>query len=73
MKDEPVLTIITGFVTATIGLLAAFGLDFTTEQVTAIAAFVAAAYTMAILIRSKVTPVRSREDVAAVIESSRRR
>lgn len=60
MKNEPVLTTLTGFVVATIGLLAAFGLDFTTEQTGAIVAFVAALYAVGMLIRSKVTPVGRR-------------
>lgn len=74
MKSEPVLTVITAFVAATLGLLAAFGLDFTAEQTAAIVGWVAAAYGVALLIRSRVSPVRSRAEVkAAVLESSQRR
>lgn len=57
MRTEPVLTILTGLVTATLALLAAFGLDFTAEQSGAIGAFVVALYGAAMWIRSKVRPV----------------
>lgn len=56
MKNEPVLTAATGLVTAGIGLLAAFGVDFTAEQTAAVGGFVAAVYAVALLVRSKVTP-----------------
>lgn len=56
MRNEPVLTIITGLVGATIALLAAFGLDFTAEQTAAIVGWVAAVYAAAVLMRSKVRP-----------------
>lgn len=60
MSGEPVLTVITAFVAATIGVLAAFGLDFTAAQVGAITGWVAAAYGGALLIRSRVRPVAAR-------------
>jgi hypothetical protein len=56
MKNEPVLTAATGLVTAGVALLAAFGVEFTTEQTAAIGGFVAAVYAVALLVRSKVSP-----------------
>lgn len=56
VKNEPVLTGITALVTSTIGLLVAFGLDFTDEQTGAVVAFVAAAYGIGALVRQLVTP-----------------
>ena len=58
MTTEPVLVATTGFVTAGLGLLVAFGVDFTTTQTTAIGAFVVAVYGVAALVRSHVTPTR---------------
>lgn len=56
MSTEPVLSIITAVVVASIVLLVAFGVHVTDEQKTAIVAFVVALYGAAALIRSKVTP-----------------
>jgi hypothetical protein len=58
VKGEPVLTVITALVVATVALLAAFGLDFTQAQTAAIVGWVAAVYGAAVLIRSRVSPVR---------------
>lgn len=54
VRNNPVL--VTGFVSALITLLAAFGLNLSAEQVAAIGAFVTAA--LAFVARAKVTPVR---------------
>lgn len=72
MRSEPVLTVISGLVMASLALLAAFGLDFTTEQIGAIGTFVAALYAAALLIRAKVSPVSDRETVKARVKKSRR-
>lgn len=70
MKNEPVLTVVTGLVVATLALLAAFGLEFTSEQVAAIVGWIAAVYAAAVLIRSRVSPVPAAKDArAAVLES----
>lgn len=53
---EPLLTAITALLVATIALLIAFGVDISTEQATAIGAFVVALYGVAAYVRSKVTP-----------------
>lgn len=53
---EPVLTAITGLVSAAIALLVAFGVTITATQTAAIVGFVAAAYAVALLVRSAVTP-----------------
>ncbi len=58
IADNPVLTGITALVTAGIGLLVAFGVEFTAEQTAAIAGFVGATYAVAVLVRSKVKPTR---------------
>lgn len=58
MKNEPVLTVVTGLVVASLALLAAFGVDTTDEQKAAIVGFIAALYAAATLIRSKVSPER---------------
>lgn len=58
MSNEPVLTAITALVVAAFGVLVAFGVDFTPEQVAASVAFVAAVYGVGVLVRSKVTPNR---------------
>lgn len=60
MRGEPVLTAITGLVAAGVALLVAFGVDFTSAQTAAVTGFVAAAYAVAVLVRSKVTPVKRR-------------
>lgn len=54
LRNEPVL--VTGFVTAVLGLLVAFGLELSDEQIGAILAVVGAA--LAIVARQKVTPNR---------------
>lgn len=56
MKNEPVLTAVTGLVAAALALLIAFGVEFTTEQTTAILGFVAAVYAVAVIVRARVTP-----------------
>lgn len=61
MSNEPVLTAITGLVAAALALLVAFGVDFTTEQTAAILAFVAAVYAVAVLVRSKVRPLKRKK------------
>lgn len=58
MKSEPVLAGITAFVAATLTLLVAFNVTISEEQIGAIIGFVAAAYAVALLVRSKVTPTR---------------
>ncbi|MBA3298245.1 MAG: hypothetical protein H0U19_15065 [Acidobacteria bacterium] len=58
IANNPVLAGITALVTAGVGLLAAFGVDFTAEQTAAVVAFVAATYAVAVLVRSQVTPTR---------------
>lgn len=60
MTGEPVLTAITGLVAAAIGLLVAFGVAFTAAQTGAVVGFVVAVYAVAVLVRSKVTPVKPR-------------
>jgi len=54
VRREPVL--ITGFLQAVLGLLLAFGIDLSTEQIGAIMALTAAG--LAFVARRKVTPVR---------------
>lgn len=54
LRNEPVL--VTGFVTAVIGLLVAFGLELSDEQVGAILALVGSV--LAIVARKRVTPNR---------------
>lgn len=54
LRDEPVL--VTALVTAVLGLLVAFGLELTDEQVGSILAVVGAL--LAIVARRKVTPNR---------------
>lgn len=58
IRREPVLTTILALVSATMALLAAFGVDLTDAQQTAILGFVAALVAAAFLIRSLVTPVK---------------
>jgi len=53
IQNEPVL--VTAFVQAVLGLLLAFGLDLSNEQVGSIMALTAAG--LAFIARSKVTPV----------------
>jgi hypothetical protein len=52
VRNEPVL--VTGFVQAVLGLLLAFGLDLTNEQVGAVLALTAAV--LAFVARKRVTP-----------------
>lgn len=73
MKGEPVLTAITGLVAASIALLAAFGVEFTTDQVAAILGWVVAVYGVALIVRARVDPVSRRRGRAAVVESKNRR
>lgn len=73
MKNEPVLVAVTALVVATIALLVAFGVDVTDEQRGAIIGFVVALYGVAVLIRSRVSPVKKRGDRPAVLEGGRRR
>ena len=54
VRREPVL--ITGFLQAVLGLLLAFGIDLSTEQIGAIMALTDAG--LAFVARRKVTPVR---------------
>lgn len=54
LRNEPVL--VTGFVTALLGLLVAFGFELSDEQVGAILALVGSV--LAIVARKKVTPNR---------------
>jgi uncharacterized protein (DUF697 family) len=61
MSNEPVLTAVTAFVVATIALLVAFGVDLTEAQTAAIVGWVAAAYGVALLVRSMVTPTAKRK------------
>jgi uncharacterized membrane protein len=56
MRNEPVLTAVTGLVVAGLVLLVAFGVDVTDAQVAAIVGFVAAVYAVAGIVRQKVTP-----------------
>jgi hypothetical protein len=56
MKNEPVLTAVIALVAATVGLLVAFGVHVTPEQRSAIEAWVVAAVSVGVYVRSKVTP-----------------
>jgi uncharacterized membrane protein len=58
VSDEPVLTAITGLIAATAGLLAAFGVNLTDEQLTALLAFIPAVYAVALVVRHFVTPTK---------------
>lgn len=58
VNREPVLTALTGLIVASLALLAAFGVEFTAEQIAAITGFVAAAYGVFVLfVRNRVTPL----------------
>lgn len=70
VQNEPVLTAITAFLAASIALAAAFGLDFTTEQTAAVLAWVAAAYGIFLLVRSKVTPTAKQGSNATPVAPS---
>lgn len=56
ISREPVVTAALAFVGALIALLAAFGVDLTADQQSAIGAFCAAVLALAVVVRSKVTP-----------------
>jgi hypothetical protein len=58
VQNEPVLTATTGLVGAVIAVLVAFGIAFTGAQIAAILGLVVAVYTVAVLVRSQVTPVK---------------
>ena len=58
IKNEPLVTAIVVLLAATAGLLAAFGVEITSEQRDAIIAFVVALIVVVALVRSKVTPTR---------------
>lgn len=58
IKSEPVVTAVLALVTAGLGLLAAFGVTLTPEQAGAVIGFVAAAFGVALLVRSRVTPTK---------------
>lgn len=58
MKSEPVLASITAFVLAVLTALVAFDVEITADQTGAIVGFVAAAYTLALVVRAKVAPVK---------------
>lgn len=55
IKNEP--AVVAGIVQALLGLLLAFGVNLSTEQVGAVMAVTAAL--LALLVRSQVTPVRN--------------
>lgn len=55
IRNEPVL--VTGFIQAVLGLLLAFGVDLSTEQVGSVLALSAAM--LAFIARGKVTPTRT--------------
>lgn len=59
VKDEPVLSTITTFVAAAIGLLVAFGVALTAAQIAAIGAFVVALYGVGVLVRNYVWTPKS--------------
>lgn len=65
VKDEPVLTTITTFVAAAIGLLVAFGVALTGAQIAAIGAFVVALYGVGVLVRKYVWTPKSVETAKA--------
>ncbi len=67
MRNEPVLSAVTGLVVASVALLVAFGVEVTDEQKLAIVGFVAALYAVAVLIRSRVTPTVTRESVKRAV------
>lgn len=80
MKNEParIVSIITAFATAVLGLVAAFGLDVSDSQQTAIIGVIAPTVTMIVVagevIRSKVTPTEKaldRIDTAWLADPSR--
>lgn len=56
IKDEPVVTGVVTLLMAAGGLLAAFGVHLTDVQVSAVTQFVEAAFVVAFLVRSQVTP-----------------
>jgi hypothetical protein len=58
VQNEPVLTALTVFVAAVFAVLAAFGVDVTDDQVKALIGLTVAAYVLAAVVRSKVTPVK---------------
>jgi hypothetical protein len=57
MKNEPVLVLVTALIVAGGGLLAAFGVNVTDEQIAALSAFAVAALGLGVWVRSKVAPV----------------
>lgn len=63
MKNEPVMTLVVALIAAGGGLLAAFGVDVTGEQIGAISAFAVAAIGLGVWVRSKVTPT-GKQDVS---------
>jgi uncharacterized membrane protein len=56
MKNEPVMTLIVALIVAAGGLLAAFGVNVTDEQIAALSAFAVAALGLGVWVRSKVAP-----------------
>lgn len=59
MKQEPVVTLVVALIAAAGGLLAAFGVDVTGEQIAALSTFAVAAIGLAVFVRSRVTPSKS--------------
>ena len=56
MSNEPVISMVVALIAAGGALLAAFGVDLTTDQIAAISAFAVAALALAAWVRSQVTP-----------------
>lgn len=56
MRQEPVVTLVVALIAAAGGLLAAFGVDVTGEQIAALSTFAVAAIGLAVFVRSRVTP-----------------
>lgn len=56
MTNEPVVSLVLGLIAATAGLLTAFGVDLTPEQIAALGTFAGAALGVAFFVRAKVTP-----------------